>query len=645
MKYLLSLLFTLMVVLPNIINAQTNTHAELEIRVKERIERQKEQRKQRKNAEVIRNRVKEFATCPTSAFLGVESNSISYDKAEKLGFDNPHGSYVTKVFKNTAAHAADLKPFDYIVGIDNQETSESEDLTDLLGDYETGDKATVHYIRQGKKRSAKITFGNRENAEWEEPKKEKAFLGISHLANSSCESTGVVVNVVDNSSAQLMGLEDGDIITAINGNPIIDWDDVTTSISNVVPGQKISVDYLRNGLEGSAFSNINSYSESKSYTRDQPKPKYDYKKPEPKEKDFGYAFFGIYTEEISKEKVTKLGGDNPYGSYVTGVIPGAAAEKAGIGKMDYIFGFDEYRTGQNQSLTGILKKYSPGDRAVAHLIRKGKKINSEVTFGSRENFKEAPKDSKKDKCEDTFFGITNAGLGNGNGVKVNVVKNSTAGEMNIQNGDVILTIDGYIMTDWDDISMAIDRLNPGDKITVGFDHNGETTRVCVPIKSYAETKNCKDCNCNEYNYSEKESLEKYENEIALAKGNSWNDRSEGRINLSDVNVKMSAVDEPILTPKGENIRGSNDLEIKELELDIDEDKGLFQLQFELPSSGATAIQFYNSMGRVIYDYDLGQFSGEFEDHIDLAQNGTGDYFLFITQGSKSITRKIELTKD
>jgi hypothetical protein len=80
-------------------------------------------------------------------------------------------------------------------------------------------------------------------------------------------------------------------------------------------------------------------------------------------------------------------------------------------------------------------------------------------------------------------------------------------------------------------------------------------------------------------------------------------------------------------------------------LDIDEDKGLFQLQFELPSSGATAIQFYNSMGRVIYDYDLGQFSGEFEDHIDLAQNGTGDYFLFITQGSKSITRKIELTKD
>jgi PDZ domain-containing secreted protein len=164
-----------MVVLPNIINAQTNTHAELEIRVKERIERQKEQRKQRKNAEVIRNRVKEFATCPTSAFLGVESNSISYDKAEKLGFDNPHGSYVTKVFKNTAAHAADLKPFDYIVGIDNQETSESEDLTDLLGDYETGDKATVHYIRQGKKRSAKITFGNRENAEWEEPKKRKSI--------------------------------------------------------------------------------------------------------------------------------------------------------------------------------------------------------------------------------------------------------------------------------------------------------------------------------------------------------------------------------------------------------------------------------------------------------------------------------------
>lgn len=687
MKYLLSLLITLMIVLPDSINAQSNTQAELDSRTKERLERQKELRarhqknvqtirenQQRKaaqirqktaeNAQQIRERTQEIRrknqalsmqknrqikACPDGAFLGVESSGISRDKAEKLGFSNPYGSYVTKVFKNTAAHKAGLQPFDYIVGIDKYEMSESEDLTDLLSLYETGDQATVHFIRDGKRQSAKLTFASREEIEWDENKKEKAFLGVSHLSNSSCDASGVKVNVVENSTAAAMGLEDGDIITSINGNPIIDWDDVTTALNNVSAGERVKVGFDRDGQEGSATANIKSYAESKSKNFQKEKSKTDYVKPEPKKQteNFGYAFFGVYTEEISKEKAKKLGCDNPYGSYVTGVIPGTAAERAGIGKMDYIFGFDEYRTGQYQDLTGILKKYAPGDRAVIHLVRKGKKMSSDVTFGSRENIKEEKKKTNKDKCEDTFFGITSAGLGNGNGVKVNVVKSSTAADMGIQNGDVILTIDGYIMTDWDDISMAIDRLSPGDKITVGYDHQGTTTRMCVPIKSYAETKNCKDCNCNEYNYTKDydKNKNKYENEIALAKGYSGSGNSEGRIDLSEVDVRISEVSGELFTPKSGSTRSYNNLIVEDLELEANEDKGLFELQFELPSRGATVVRVYNDSGRVIYDYDLGQFTGEFEDDIDLAQNGTGNYFLQITQDSKSYSRKIELNKN
>ena len=41
-----------------------------------------------------------------------------------------------------------------------------------------------------------------------------------------------------------------------------------------------------------------------------------------------YAFLGIYSERVSKEKAKKLGFDNPYGSYVSSVIPGTAAGRA-----------------------------------------------------------------------------------------------------------------------------------------------------------------------------------------------------------------------------------------------------------------------------------------------------------------------------
>jgi hypothetical protein len=46
---------------------------------------------------------------------------------------------------------------------------------------------------------------------------------------------------------------------------------------------------------------------------------------------------------------------------------------------------------------------------------------------------------------------------------------------------------------------------------------------------------------------------------------------------------------------------------------------------------------------MIYEYDLGDFSGPFEDQVDIAQNGPGTYFLEVRQGDKSATKKLLLS--
>lgn len=696
-------MMAILFVLPTSIIAQTDLQTELEDRVKERTEKQRELRnQQREKRDEIRVRTEErraaqqerveaqrernkervrtirernqernreirernlerkdrirqrnsnaLVSCPDDAFLGIESNSVSKEKAQKLGFENPHGSYVSKVIKNTAADKAGLKPFDYVYGVNNDLTSYEDNLSDLLSNYEAGDEVTIHYMRNDQKKSVKVALGNREDAKWIEGNKEKAFLGISHKSSHDKKVDGVMVSVVSNSTAEAMGLEHGDVITKINGNRIIDWDDVTTAIENITPGEQVSVDYVRDGQKNKGSHTIRSYKESKSYgynkEKPAPAPKSETK---PAEEAHEYAFLGIYSENVSREKAKQLGSDNPYGSYVTGIVPNTAAAKAGLQKMDYLYGVDEYRVGKDQRFTGILKKYRPGDQAVIQLIRKGKSTKANVTFGSRNSVKEKKEKEEieaNNKCKDAFFGISSASQKSSRGVSINVVKNSTAKSIGIQNGDAILTINGYRTTDWDDIGSAIDMLNPGENIKVTFLRNGQEGSASGKIMSYAESKNCKDCDCKEhYAYEYKESKERSD----YQKADVWvNEHEEGRVNLDNVSLSirdMTAEECANLNADGTNAIRINALPVEDFSLEADEDRGLFELEFDLPDDGFTMVRVYNENGRVIYDYELGNFSGEFKDNIDLAQNGTGEYYLHILQGNRSLSKKIELSDD
>ncbi len=716
MKYFLTLMMAMLFVLPASTFAQTDLQAELEDRVKERTERQRQLRaEQREKRDQLRTRMEERRTaqqeamkerrernqerikafkdrsqarertnrdpnneraralreqsrerakrsdqtrrtlvsCPDDAFLGIESSSVSREKADKLGFDNYYGSYVTKVINNSAAHNAGLQPFDYVYGINDDLTSDNDDLTDLLNNYESGDEVTVHYVRNNQKKSVKVALGNREDAKWDQGHKEKAFLGISHKSSFGENQDGVMVSVVSNSTAESLGLKNGDVITAINGNRILDWDDVTTAIENITPGEAVKVNYVRDGQQKSGSQTIKSYRENKEQSwadtkpKPEPAPKARY---EPKKEAHEYAFLGIYSENVSMEKAKKLGCDNPYGSYVTGVIPSTAAAKAGIQKMDYLYGVDEYRVGKDQRFTGILKKFHPGDQAVIHLFRKGEATKANVTFGSRNSVKETEekeKEDKNNKCKDAFFGISSAAQKSSKGVSINVVKNSTAKEIGIQNGDAILTINGYVMTDWDDIGSAIDMLTPGENIKVTYLRDGRQGSASGKIKSYAEAKNCKDCDCNDYNYAYEE--KKDHHEYKIEKADAWvRPTEEGRVDLDDISLNISNMTKEecaVLNADGTNAIQINALPVEDFSLEAVEDIGLFELEFDLPNSGFTMVRVYNKSGRVIYDYELGNFSGEFKDNIDLAQNGTGEYFLHILQGNKSLSKKIELSDD
>jgi S1-C subfamily serine protease len=592
--------------------------------------------------------------CPDAVFLGIESSGLSDEKARKLGITNLYGSYVTKVIEGSAAQEAGLLPFDYIYGVNDQRTSDNQDLADIIEDFKPGEEVTLHIVRQGSVQalSVKLRSYDEQDWNWDEEDGQRAFLGVSPAeAENEDEMDGATIEIVGNTTAEAMGLQDGDIIKAINGNAVLDWEDVEIAIANLKPGQEVTVVYERNGQKSSATMPIKSYEEA------YPLPSSDNEMAwdgggwnddwdEQDEAGEDKAFLGVYIERISEEKAKKLGFDNPYGSYITGILKNTGAEKAGLKPFDYIYGIDEYRVGERQSLGGILTKYKPGNSATVHFIRKGKKSTTELTFGKSSEAQRTSRNS----CEDPFFGI-NQGYGDddgtASGVKISPVKNATASEMGLQAGDRILSINGYPMLDWTDISTAINMLTPGETITVEYLRDGKTIKATKPIKSYAETKKCADCNCgnNEISLNMDDNFNWSDDMGSIWTRKEADEKTSPKVDVSKARVALENVpasDENNLKSKGVELPSSNNLQVERLSLAANASMGMFELKFNLPSSGNTVVKVFNASGRTIYEYDLGKFSGEFSDYVDLAQNGTGSYYLHVNQGGKIFAKKIVL---
>src|SRR5690606_6134494 len=125
-----------------------------------------------------------------------------------------------KVVKNSAAEKAGIQPFDYIYGVEDQRTSDNQDLSDILSDYEPGEEVTLFFIRKGQQKTVKLKLGDYDEYEWEFNNNNTAFLGVRPASDErQNDMDGVTVMIIKGSAADEMGLEEGDVIKAINEYP------------------------------------------------------------------------------------------------------------------------------------------------------------------------------------------------------------------------------------------------------------------------------------------------------------------------------------------------------------------------------------------------------------------------------------------
>jgi S1-C subfamily serine protease len=611
---------------------------------------------------------KEASLTCDRGFLGIETSQMSIDKANFLELPNPYGSYVTKVYPNSAADEAGLKAFDYIVGVNEDMLDDEHDLSDYLRNHEPGDAIVLRVIRAGKPLDLDVRLGKMTDFSAALDPIDRPFFGVSKTGPMGAGTGGVMVNVVSKSNAAEMGLRDGDIIKEINGHKMYDWSDVSAAIKATPANEDVRVKISRNGetieLQGTMGSFVATQEEkmeawgeaqaekweawgeqqAEKWERRSERFEDNFKRKWENRFDGSRPFLGIYLEKISERKAELLGFDNPYGSYVSGVIPNTAAAKAGVQPFDYIYGFETYRVGADQGLGDILSKYEPGDQGTLHIFRKGARKTLGVTLGTR--LDAAPK--KVNKCDSPFFGVRNSYGSNVDelGVRISPVANSTAASIGLMDGDVIYTINGHKIIDWTDVGIAIDNATPGKPITVEYGRDGKKGKATGNLKTLGETKECEE---NEWDITDDFDIEMNfdfdESTIVNQSPRRGSDRND-RPDISDMKISVQNVSEnearEFNSKSNQNFSARNTLDIRDLRLSPNPNEGMFKLDFELPGNGETQVKIFNNSGRAIYEYDLGNYSGTFQDQVDISQNGKGQYYLEIRQGNKTALRKIIL---
>ncbi len=206
------------------------------------------------------------------AYLGVYYGNYNAEDRDNTMKRAPvkDGCTITHVIDGEAAHKAGLKEGDVVVRIDEREVHNGDDLVKALREHKPEDEVKVTYYRGKEKRTTDVKLGAREeeaaawnfnidvpgseemdwnayyNDAWEEDEAD-AFLGITG-GGAGEDGKGVMVSeVIEGSAAERMGLQQGDVIEAINGKDVEDFSELADQVSDMEPGDAVSVKVRRDG--------------------------------------------------------------------------------------------------------------------------------------------------------------------------------------------------------------------------------------------------------------------------------------------------------------------------------------------------------------------------------------------------------------
>lgn len=191
-----------------------------------------------------------------NGILGVRGGSLNSNAAEKLGVNQTEGFYIDDVDEDTGADIAGLKSGDIINKIDNIEIKKLSDLKGYLDTKRPDDIINVHYLRNGVQQQVEVTLlkintitvpiiGVLKEAKPKELKKAGVTNGvkIDRITSNQYYARYWVSN----------GIQEGDIVTAINDVKVNNVEDISNVIKNKIESEPFKIEILNSNGESQRY--------------------------------------------------------------------------------------------------------------------------------------------------------------------------------------------------------------------------------------------------------------------------------------------------------------------------------------------------------------------------------------------------------
>ena len=394
---------------------------------------------------------------------------VSLKPIEKTGLEK--GVLVNSVGRHEPAWQAGIRAGDVIVAIDGRPVTvrfpeEVPPLMKQIADYPIGSTVHVKYERDGKPAEATI-----KTARLKKDRGKEAAFRLWGLTGMEITEKMAVDNHLDSTEGVMISgvreggpaglaepaLADGDVLKAVDGQPVRSLDDLVTLYDKIMHAEPLPkfllIQFDRNGKNYATLI----------------KPKQD--KDEDPPREVPKAWIGIDTQPVLKDLAEKLGDPRGIGFRITRIYPRTLAAKSQLKVGDIVVGLNgEPLKPRGMQDAGLLarqvRRLKIGDSAHLSVLRDGRPQDVVVEL---ERTRITPDEALHDQNRDfelsvrelTFFDRDeNRWDEDVQGVIVSQVEPAGwAGLAGIRTGDLIQQIDTYEIKDIDTYRRAIETIS------------------------------------------------------------------------------------------------------------------------------------------------------------------------------------------
>jgi serine protease Do len=164
------------------------------------------------------------------------------------------------------------------------------------------------------------------------------------------------------------------------------------------------------------------------------------------------GYIGVQIESVTPTAAEGLGLDKPRGVYISSVLPGKAADKAGIKPGDVILEVEGIEVNKPNQLQAKVGSYNPGDEITLLLWKDGREVTYDIVLEGRDDqITAAREDRRESERKVRSLGIDVKDMTSEEldlyqlnyGVLIqSIERNSPAARENLRRGDVIYEVDG-----------------------------------------------------------------------------------------------------------------------------------------------------------------------------------------------------------